>query len=241
MNYISEINKFYDLLETNPLSGNAVNLWHALMATANKARWAEWFTVAISLLETKTGLNKKAVERARNELRQKGFIDWDKRGGNQSAKYNIISLCDNNDIDFVPQTVPQTVPQMSHKLSPLINKTKTKPNNTEKEKNKKENFQIPTISEIQTYCAQRSNGIDPQRFFDFYQSKGWMVGRNPMKDWKAAVRTWEGKSKEEQPKQPISERKVIYEAAGIRKTATEKIYNADVKLYGDSIKFIQYC
>ena len=62
-----------------------------------------------------------------------------------------------------------------------------------------------------------------------------------MKDWKAAVRTWEGKSKEEQPKQPISERKVIYEAAGMRKTATEKIYNADVKLYGDSIKFIQYC
>ena len=68
------------------------------------------------------------------------------------------------------------------------------------EENKKENvkekttrfsFHPPTLSEIQDYCRERNNSVDPERFYNFYQSKGWMVGKNKMKDWKAAVRTWE--------------------------------------------------
>jgi hypothetical protein len=41
------------------------------------------------------------------------------------------------------------------------------------------------------YCLTRNNQVDPQTFIDFYESKGWMIGKNKMKDWKAAVRTWE--------------------------------------------------
>ena len=41
------------------------------------------------------------------------------------------------------------------------------------------------------YCVERGNKVDPQSFIDFYESKGWMIGKNHMKDWKAAVRTWE--------------------------------------------------
>ena len=52
-------------------------------------------------------------------------------------------------------------------------------------------FQPPTVTDISAYCQQRNNHVDPQNFFDFYESKGWMVGKNKMKDWKAAVRTWE--------------------------------------------------
>ena len=52
-------------------------------------------------------------------------------------------------------------------------------------------FTPPTREEIADYCRERNNGINPDTFYDFYQSKGWMVGKNPMKDWKAAVRTWE--------------------------------------------------
>jgi len=44
---------------------------------------------------------------------------------------------------------------------------------------------------VVAYCRERNNGIDPQRFIDFYSAKGWMIGKNKMKDWKAAVRTWE--------------------------------------------------
>ena len=54
-------------------------------------------------------------------------------------------------------------------------------------------FTPPSIDEVSAYCAERNNGIDPQHFVDFYEAKGWMVGKNKMKDWKAAVRTWEGR------------------------------------------------
>ena len=49
----------------------------------------------------------------------------------------------------------------------------------------------PSLDEVTAYCNERHNKIDPQTFIDFYESKGWMVGKNKMKDWKACIRTWE--------------------------------------------------
>lgn len=63
-------------------------------------------------------------------------------------------------------------------------------------------FVPPTVGEVIAYCVERGNDIDAQQFIDFYASKGWMVGKNKMTDWKAAVRTWEKyhKEKQETPK-----------------------------------------
>ena len=62
----------------------------------------------------------------------------------------------------------------------------------EKEKeNKRKIFSPPTIEEVKAYCAERKNNVDAQRFVDYYTSNGWLVGKNKMKDWRAAVRTWE--------------------------------------------------
>lgn len=55
------------------------------------------------------------------------------------------------------------------------------------------NHTIPTIEDVRSYCLERNNGVDPQRWFDFYSAKGWMIGKNKIRDWKAAVRTWEQK------------------------------------------------
>jgi len=52
-------------------------------------------------------------------------------------------------------------------------------------------FTPPTLQEVTDYCSERNNNVDPQAFIDFYSSKGWMIGKNKMKDWKACVRTWE--------------------------------------------------
>lgn len=49
----------------------------------------------------------------------------------------------------------------------------------------------PTLDEVKAYCNERNNRVDPERFMDYYTANGWKVGKNPMKDWKAAVRTWE--------------------------------------------------
>lgn len=62
-------------------------------------------------------------------------------------------------------------------------------------------FSPPSIEEVKAYCSERKNGIDAERFIDFYASKGWLIGKSKMKDWKAAIRTWERRDKSNAPKQ----------------------------------------
>lgn len=52
-------------------------------------------------------------------------------------------------------------------------------------------FVKPTLEDVQAYCLERGKGVDAQKWYDYYSANGWKVGKNPMKDWKAAVRTWE--------------------------------------------------
>lgn len=56
---------------------------------------------------------------------------------------------------------------------------------------KRARFVPPTVEEVAAYCRERGNNVDPERFVAYYTANGWRVGKNPMKDWKAAVRTWE--------------------------------------------------
>lgn len=84
------------------------------------------------------------------------------------------------------------------------NKTKTKTKTKSEEQDQEEEcggakapqaparrFTPPTVDDVRLYCQERGNQVDPQRFVDFYASKGWKVGSQPMKDWQACVRTWE--------------------------------------------------
>ena len=75
------------------------------------------------------------------------------------------------------------IPYINPNINPNINKDRNR-------------FQRPTLEEVKSYCRERNNRVDPQMFIDFYESKGWMVGKNPMKDWKACVRTWEQSDKQ---------------------------------------------
>ena len=71
----------------------------------------------------------------------------------------------------------------------------------DKDKEKyKRRFTKPTIEEVEAYCQERNKGVDAQRWYDYYSSNGWKVGKNPMKDWKAAVRTWERSDSNGKPK-----------------------------------------
>ncbi len=71
---------------------------------------------------------------------------------------------------------------------------------------KAKRFTPPTLEEVQAYCIERNNTVDAQHFIDYYTSNGWLVGKNKMKDWKAAVRTWErngySSSKPNKPNKP---------------------------------------
>ena len=66
-----------------------------------------------------------------------------------------------------------------------------KDNNTIVNNNTTYSNKKPSVEEIKQYCLQRNNRIDAEQFFDFYESKNWYVGKNKMKNWQAAIRTWE--------------------------------------------------
>lgn len=72
---------------------------------------------------------------------------------------------------------------------------------------KQQKFSVPSVSDVNAYCKERGNNVDAQRFVDYYTANGWMVGKNHMKDWKAAIRTWErnGNGQQRQQAQPESE------------------------------------
>lgn len=91
----------------------------------------------------------------------------------------------------------------------------------EKEKSKSKRFTPPTLEQVQEYCSERGNNIDPERFIDFYASKNWMVGKNKMADWKAAVRNWESRDKKES--KPKTNR-VMDELQRLYKEAQEEKY-----------------
>lgn len=66
-------------------------------------------------------------------------------------------------------------------------------------KTKRKRFTPPTVEEVRAYCQERKNNVDTQKFVDYYTANGWKVGRNAMRDWKAAVRTWERNGTQPRP------------------------------------------
>lgn len=86
--------------------------------------------------------------------------------------------------------------QLGSRLEPERNITKLNRTKQNREKAadkppRAARFTPPSVEEVRVYCAERKNSVDPERFVDFYASKGWLVGKSKMKDWRAAVRSWE--------------------------------------------------
>ena len=88
------------------------------------------------------------------------------------------------------------------KLSDNTNINITNTNLTDS--NKKALFKKPTLDEVKNYCILRKNNIEAEAFIDFYESKGWQIGKETMKSWKACVRTWEMREK----KKPMKTSKI---------------------------------
>lgn len=92
MQYLTQINAFYDLLPTKLLSTGQICLWHALMQINNSCGWEEWFSVGNRALEFYTGMSRDGIAAARNTLKQKGLIDFKSASG-KAAVYKMLNLC----------------------------------------------------------------------------------------------------------------------------------------------------
>ena len=113
---------------------------------------------------------------------------------------NVNDNVNDNDISFLEKKKQKS----DAAVSDLENENSESPIETlqapkEQSGGGRKKFTIPTPEEVQAYCDERKNGILGQQFCDFYSSKGWKIGKEPMKDWKAAVRTWEMRRKDLSP------------------------------------------
>ena len=211
MDYIKQHKAFYSRLEYTSMSAGAIALWNALLYLANRTGWVEYFAVANKVLEAKSSLESSSFKRARNELVQKKFLIYEK-GKNQSdaARYCLPVLYgpasepanDPAEADNIPvgqygpasepANEPPSEPPSEPASGPII-----KPKNLKPINQKRGAFAPPSVEEVAAYCAERGNGIDAGGFVAFYASKGWMVGKNKMADWKQAIITWEQRRKVE--------------------------------------------
>ena len=65
-------------------------------------------------------------------------------------------------------------------------------------------FVPPSVEQVETYCRERGNNVDPDRFVNYYTARGWMLGRSAMRSWRAAVRTWERQEQGTEKAEPVS-------------------------------------
>ncbi len=126
MNYIKQINTFYELLPTNPISANSQVLYFALLNINNRCNWKKDFSVANSTLMSLTSLSMSALQRARNGLIQKGYIEYKKGKGNNSGTYLIVNFEQQSEQQSEQQIEQQSEQQTDNKVNTLnkLNKTK---------------------------------------------------------------------------------------------------------------------
>lgn len=132
------------------------------------------------------------------ELEEFGYLERtqlrDTRGTFTGYEYNVYEK-PNTENPYTEKPNTENPPQLNNKE---LNTNKL--NNKDYKENIKRKFIKPSIEEIQAYCKERNNRIDANKFFDFYETNGWVQGKNkPIRDWKACIRTWERRNKQDKP------------------------------------------
>lgn len=127
--------------------------------------------------------------REQNRLRQKRWYDKQKELPSANGSPNVrnnVTVTDYNATDIDKE---EDIEREEEKNSILSASDEAGEQPTKPKRSKR--FTPPEVEEVAAYCEERKNGIDAQHFVDYYEARGWMIGKNRMKDWKAAVRTWE--------------------------------------------------
>ena len=196
MDYLKQDLAFEKWCENNYLPISAYVIWRKLFKRFNRGGWCEWVTVDNLTLMSETQLkSEKSLILYRDKLIEAGLIEYIKGIKSKPNKYKMNQLYTVTDTveTTVESAVETTVENAVQSGSLQYNKTKTetKTKTSTREPRHTHRFTPPTLEEVQAYCQERANGIDAEYFLDFYSSKGWKIGRESMKDWQSAVRTWE--------------------------------------------------
>ena len=193
------------------MDGTAIKVYIVLArhTDSSGACWPSQPTIA-----SKAGLQDRAVRYAIKRLSEAGLVLVEPQSGRPTV-YRLLTpappcrpanegaapLCHPPRHDDAGTPAPRCQKPRHHGAAEQDIGTR------HKNKTRAHTFAKPSLEEVQVFCRERSNHVDPQRFLDYYESNGWKVGRNAMKDWRAAVRTWErngfsngnGEAKKQEP------------------------------------------
>ena len=205
MTYIDYLNEFNRWLESNVLPGNAQLMFFKFLDVFNRAGWPEY--VQVDNFRLTMMIDASAITtalRARDKLVEAGFLIYQKGKKGAPNRYSLKCSVKNETVSATISATENATISATENATHIKTKTKTK--NTpllSPQGETRKRFSPPTVDEVREYCQSRSNGIDPEAFVAFYASKGWKVGRTPMKDWKQAVITWEKRRKQEGEEEDI--------------------------------------
>lgn len=178
-NYYSIIT--YNVLYSDKISSSEKLLYATLTSLSQKDGYCYASNKYLSELYKTSDVT---ISRQLNKLKSEGFIEiiYEKSGG-------VI-------INRKIEPLTKMLTAVNKNVNGAVNKN-VKDNNISNINNISINniFKKPSVEEIKKYCEERKNNIDAESFYDFYESKGWYVGKNKMKDWKACIRTWEQRNK----------------------------------------------
>lgn len=152
------------------------------------------------------GISEDRVRHSFAVLEKAGFLRRRRSHGDRGRfsgwDYEVASE-PFTDMAKIPTSVKTDIGENRHRENDTLYRDNIIGDRDCKEKNRDTKaggrFVRPTVEEVAEYCESRGNNIDPEAFVAFYDSKGWKVGSAPMKDWRAAVITWEKRHKEEAP------------------------------------------
>ena len=147
-------------------------------------------------LAKRLGSSKSRIIKVLNEMVSKGLIIKKTSGRYNFYVTNFNYVCNTDESSVSVQHPERCQIDTESSVVPTPNNINNNINDTISVKR----FVKPNVEEIESYCKERNNNVDAQQFFDYYESKGWKVGKSPMKDWKASVRTWERNSFNNQSK-----------------------------------------
>lgn len=164
------------------------------------------FSGSLQYLAEWTNSTKQGVIKCLKSLVEKGYIEKNENiiNGVKFCEYYATEF--NTLLNKVDYPIKQSLtPPIKQSLPNNIDNNNIDNiiyNNILEEQPKKEtkkSFTPPTLEEVTAYCMERNNGLDPQKFIDYYTAIDWHIGKNKMKDWKATIRTWERNNYTQRP------------------------------------------
>lgn len=133
---------------------------------------------AIYMLDIQNFIGKGSTEADRQRLYDRR-ISEERKQNKLTQSRNLEEIC------------KKSTPEIEIELEKDIEIEKEIHSSAKSTTTKRKRFEKPTLSQITQYCLERNNNVNAEQFYDYYESNGWKVGKNSMKDWKACVRTWE--------------------------------------------------